>query len=207
MLRSLAMAVVARCVIFHRRQLLLRKKEREPHIPPLPISSSGPLHRLPIPGHLHPSLFVLRVRLAPARAGQRTGHATGHQLHDLRFADLASGVHRHAEGDACAGMHRARPRVIPAVACGSRWARAYIRTRVTHNQEHMYIYWHIRKFRKPWNSDTCRKYESMTREYLLTYEEIENSRKWETVHLHEIHDNNLFKNIILEIILKSVKKK
>lgn len=101
MLRSLAVAVVAGCVIFHRRQLLLR--EREPRIPPLPIFFGGPLHRLPIPGHLHPSLFVLRVRPAPARAGQRTGHATGHQLHDLRFADLASGVHRHTGGDACAG--------------------------------------------------------------------------------------------------------
>lgn len=73
MLRSLAMAVVAGCVIFHRRQLLLREREREREsraFHPSPSSSGGPLHRLPIPGHLHPSLFVLRVRssspLAPA---------------------------------------------------------------------------------------------------------------------------------------------
>lgn len=106
-------------------------------------------------GLLHPSLFVRRptaARLAPslrlpvpstfvspsrsipsvANIGNVCrGHATGHQLHDLRFADLASRVHRHR--DALGAAHdtaRGTPAVHPSArVCDCR--RAHPRTRCT----------------------------------------------------------------------------
>ena len=134
--------MVAGCVIFHRRQLLLR----EPRIPPPSFCSFDPSRFLP---SRSPSSFTLRsqpllllllllvdpplflslflflsstavastrgsllVSFRPLVANIRNvcgGHATGHQLHDLRFADLASGVHRCTQG--CALVQRTASRV------------------------------------------------------------------------------------------------
>lgn len=135
------MAVVAGCVIFHRRQLLLR----EPRIPPPSFCS---FDRSRFFASRSPSSFTLRfatvasavaavavprlslflsfpralpgvasLSFSPSVANIRNvcrGHATGHQLHDLRFADLASRVHRHI---GCALVQHTRGTPVSARVC------------------------------------------------------------------------------------------
>lgn len=155
---ALAMAVVAGCVIFHRRQLLLR----ELRIPP---PSFCFFDRSRFFASRSPSSFTLRFATAasavaavavprlslflsfpralpgvaslsfsPSVANIRNvcrGHATGHQLHDLRFADLASRVHRHTgmrsgaahEGHACvrSRVHMHARDTQTARDCSQKW--------------------------------------------------------------------------------------